>query len=303
MILDDLGFKDVPIVSPDSSDSYSSQFGEVGGNFRRLAWRGLLAIDFLEKLARERRPYETVPGETDCAFEESLRLVERGLERGGDGVFTALEKARDLFREVRVDRRREDRPVIGVVGEIYLRSNRFTNNNLVRLIEGLGGEVWVAPVTEWVFYTNNRRFEESVSAGNYLDFVKGYVTDKIQQVDEERMLRILGGSLRSAHEAEIEELLGHSAPYMHFSFGGEAILSIGKAIDYIKKGASGIVNAMPFTCMPGMVATAVSRRVRERFGDIPWLNMTYDGQEGVNDITRIEAFLHQARQYRDSRRA
>lgn len=300
MILDDLGFKDVPIVSPDSSDSYSSQFGEVKGNIRRQAWRGVLAVDFLEKLAREYRPYETVPGETDRAFDESLKLVVGGLERGGDHVFASLERARDLFREVRVDRGRGDKPVIGVVGEIYLRSNRFTNNDLVHLIEGLGGEAWVAPVTEWVFYTNNRRFEESLSAGKYWDFIKGYITDRVQQADEERMLGILEGSLRSAHDAEIEELLRHSAPYMHFSFGGEAILSIGKAIDYIKRGASGIVNAMPFTCMPGMVATAISRRVRERFGDIPWLNMTYDGQEGVNDVTRLEAFMHQARQYRDS---
>ena len=302
MILDDLGFKDVPIVSPDSSDSYSSQFGEVGSNFRRLAWRGLLAIDFLEKLAREYRPYETVPGEADGAFDESLKLVVRGLERGGDHVFTALEKVRDLFREVKIDRDRGCTPIIGVVGEIYLRSNRFTNNNLVHLIESLGGEAWVAPVTEWVFYTNNRRFEESLSAGRYVDFIKGYITDRVQQVDEERMLKIFGGVLRNPHEAEIEEILRHSAPYMHFSFGGEAILSIGKAIDYINKGASGIVNAMPFTCMPGMVATAISGKVREQFRDIPWLNMTYDGQEGVNDITRLEAFMHQARQYRKSRR-
>ncbi|MEJ2745039.1 MAG: acyl-CoA dehydratase activase-related protein, partial [bacterium] len=193
MILDDLGFNDVPIVSPDSSDSYSSQFGAVGGNFRRQAWRGLLAIDFLEKLARERRPYESVPGETDRAFEESLKLVEKGLERGGDHVFAALETARDLFKEVRIDRGKVGKPVIGVVGEIYLRSNRFTNNNLVHLIESLGGEAWVAPVTEWVFYTNNRRFEESLSAGNYLNFIKGYVADRVQQVDEGRMLEILGG--------------------------------------------------------------------------------------------------------------
>jgi predicted nucleotide-binding protein (sugar kinase/HSP70/actin superfamily) len=81
---------------------------------------------------------------------------------------------------------------------------------------------------------------------------------------------------------------------MHHTFGGEAILSIGKAIDFIHKGASGIVNAMPFTCMPGMVATAVSRKVREHFKEIPWLNMTYDGQKGIDDSTRLEAFMHQA---------
>lgn len=302
MILDDLGFGDVPIVSPDSKDSYSSQFGNVGPAFRRLAWRGLLAIDMLEKLAREHRPYEVTAGDTVRVFDEAFGIVIRGIERGGDYVFTSLEQARDLFRGLRIDRGGGRKPIIGVVGEIYLRCNRFTNNNVVGLIESLGGEAWVAPMTEWVFYTNNRFMENSISASRYRDFLVGYIKDWVQRRDEKRMIAIFDGMLTNLHEEEIETLLQLSLPYMHHTFGGEAILSIGKAIDYIQKGASGIVNAMPFTCMPGMVATAVSRKVREDFDEIPWLNMTYDGQEGVNDITRLEAFMHQARQYRESRK-
>jgi len=298
MILDDLGFKDVPIVSPDSGDSYSSSYGVTGPEFRRLAWRGLLSVDILEKLAREHRPYETERGETDRVFEKALSVIIRGLERGGDHIFTALEEVRDLFRSLRIDRSAGRKPIIGVVGEIYLRSNRFTNNNVVRQIESLGGEAWVAPLTEWIFYTNNRYMERSIASGSYRNLLAGYITDRVQKRDETRMLKIFEGMLTNLHEAGIEEILHLSGPYMHHTFGGEAILTIGKAIDYISKGASGIVNAMPFTCMPGMVATAISKKVREHFDEIPWLNMTYDGQEGVNDITRIEAFMHQARQYR-----
>jgi predicted nucleotide-binding protein (sugar kinase/HSP70/actin superfamily) len=296
MILDDLGFKDVPVISPESSDSYSSQYGPVGPDFRRLAWRGLLSIDILEKLAREYRPYETRPGETMRVFAESLRLVVGGLERGGDHVFPALERVRDLFRSIGIDRSRGRKPIIGVVGEIYVRSNRFTNNNVVALIESLGGEAWVAPVTEWIFYTNNRLLEDRLSSRRYGQFLKGYLTDLIQKRDEERMLSIFEGMLKNFHEADIEEILTFAGSYMHHSFGGEAILSIGKAIDFIRRGASGIVNVMPFTCMPGMVATAISRKVIEQFEGVPWMNMTYDGQKGTNDITRLEAFMHQARQ-------
>jgi hypothetical protein len=35
------------------------------------------------------------------------------------------------------------------------------------------------------------------------------------------------------------------------SFEGEAILSIGKSIESIEKGAAGIINAMPFGCYAG----------------------------------------------------
>lgn len=181
-----------------------------------------------------------------------------------------------------------------------MRSDRFCNNDLVGMIESLGGEAWVAPVTEWVFYTNNRRIERSVAERSYGEIIKGYIKDRVQKRDEERMAGIFEGMLMNLHEAETEDILALTTPYMHYSFGGEAILSIGKALDFVRRGASGIVNTMPFTCMPGMVATAVSRRVREDLGGIPWLNMTYDGNDGVNDITRIEAFVHQVRQYRES---
>ncbi len=295
MILDDLGLKDVPIVAPESSDSYASPIGVKGNEFRRLAWRGLLAVDILEKLLREHRPYETIPGETNRAFEESLRLVVKGIEEGGDAIFARLRQVREIFRGVRIDRSGGRKPIVGVVGEIYVRSNRFCNNDIVALVERLGGEAWVAPVTEWVFYTTNRYLENSIAAGRYVDFLKGLVKEKVQKIDEARLLSIFDGMLLNLHETGIEELLALSAPYMHHTFGGEAILTIGKAIDYIRKGASGIVNAMPFTCMPGMVSAAVSRTVRERNRMVPWLNMTYDGQKGIDDSTRIEAFMHQAR--------
>ena len=96
-------------------------------------------------------------------------------------------------------------------------------------------------------------------------------------------------------------MLGLASPYLHESFGGEAILSIGKAVEYIHQGLAGVVNAMPFTCMPGTVVTAMSKKLREDFGNFPFLNLAYEGQEDSNEITRLEAFMHQARDFRNKR--
>ncbi len=64
---------------------------------------------------------------------------------------------------------------------------------------------------------------------------------------------------------------------MHHSFEGEAVLSVGKAIDYMTQ-RLGIVNVMPFTCMPGPVASAVLKPVREDHDNIPLLNIAYEGR-------------------------
>jgi predicted nucleotide-binding protein (sugar kinase/HSP70/actin superfamily) len=56
---------------------------------------------------------------------------------------------------------------------------------------------------------------------------------------------------------------------------------------------------MPFTCMPGTVVGAILKRYREENNNLPILNMAYDGQEQTNTLTRLEAFMYQARQYRE----
>ena len=85
-------------------------------------------------------------------------------------------------------------------------------------------------------------------------------------------------------------------PYIHESFEGEAILSVGKSIDFIHKGASGIINAMPFTCMPGTISSAIMKLIQKKYG-VPVLNVAYDGQGLTNITTRLEAFMHQVKEH------
>ena len=54
---------------------------------------------------------------------------------------------------------------------------------------------------------------------------------------------------------------------------------------------------MPFTCMPGTIVNALLRRFREDHHHIPFLNLSYDGQEQTNTRTRLEAFMYQVRQF------
>jgi predicted nucleotide-binding protein (sugar kinase/HSP70/actin superfamily) len=299
IILDDLGYPDIPIVSPDSGDSYSS-IQNLDGNFRKLAWRGMVTTDLLIKLARQTRPYEKTKGETDKIYDVCLRQLSKTVTEKGD-IQEFILWAKDLFAKIKKDQK-ERKPIIGVVGEIYIRSNRFSNNHLVSKIEALGGEVWVAPFSEWISYTSLMYEKECRIRKNHKEFIKAYLTGWVQGNQEYKLEKSLKGAIRGWHEPKIEKVLELASPYLHESFGGEAILSVGKSIDYIKQGLCGIINAMPFTCMPGTVVTAISKKLREDCGNFPWLNMAYEGLEDANEITRLEAFMHQSREFQKKKR-
>jgi predicted nucleotide-binding protein (sugar kinase/HSP70/actin superfamily) len=122
------------------------------------------------------------------------------------------------------------------------------------------------------------------------------LTDHIQRKDEHRMERIFEQYLRQGKEPRMQYVLNQAMPYIDESFEGEAILTVGKSIDFIDKGASGIVNAMPFTCMPGTISSAIMKLIQNKY-NVPVINVAYDGQGESNITTRLEAFMHQVNEY------
>jgi len=290
MVLDELGYPEVSIFAPIQDENLYDQLGEVGNRFTRLAWQGVIAIDLLQKKVRAIRPYEKVKGETDGVYQYYLHEVCQAIKRGEDFRSILIRGKKD-FDSIDTERCQR-RPIVGVVGEIYIRSNRFSNENIVRSIENLGGEVWLPPVSEWILYTNFTAKKRSLEKKNLRSLIKNFLTDRMEKGYAHRMEKIF-----KAKELSMEEILNKASPYLHFSFEGEAILSIGKAVDFAQKGACGIVNVMPFTCMPGTVVNALLKRCREDLSHIPVLTLSYDGQKQSNIHTRLEAFLYQVLQY------
>jgi len=293
-VLDGLGMEHVEILSPMQDESLHHEVRSLDRNFVLMSWRGVLAVDMLQKALWEIRPYEKLEGQTDRVYGTALEHLTHAIEKRVDPV-PVLRRAYEDFMSIAI--RERTRPVIGVVGEIYIRSNRFGNENIVRQIERLGGEAWVAPVSEWLLYINTTAKVSATMNREWKALLKAHLTGRVQHRDERRYLSAFNGNLRSLHEPGIALTLQRALPYLHHSFEGEAVLSVGKTIDYINRGVSGIVNVMPFTCMPGTIASAVLKRVREDHNDIPLLNLAYEGQGDSQTITRLEAFMHQAAAY------
>lgn len=293
LIFKRLGYQDIPLVSPNARDSYSKSMG-LDMNFRRRAWQGIIAVDLLTKFTLQQRPHEVNQGETDELHRFYLEQIEKALEAGNVKLPTVMKDISDAFAAIPL-KPNGHKPVIGLMGELFLRCNPESNANIVRRIESLGGVTWLAPTSEWGFYTNLGFIYESFMRGLPKHFFLAILQDLVQKWEEHKLAKIFKSKIENLHEPSTLKVLKYASPYLHYSYKGEAVLSIGKAIDYINKGASGIVNIMPFTCMPGTVVSALSRKIKEKHQDIPWLDLAIDGNEGVNLETRLEAFMHQAK--------
>ncbi|MGA1825928.1 MAG: acyl-CoA dehydratase activase [bacterium] len=295
VILDELGYAEVPIFSPNQGKKFFGELFDIAGkgSIRRI-WGGIVAIDLLDKKLRETRPYECSPGEIDKVYKESLTMVCRAIKER-KSLEPIMEEIGRKFEKIKLDLTQR-RPIIGIVGEIYVRSNPFSNDYLVHQIEKLGGEVWVPSVAEWFFYTNYTNKRRQFSDKEYIKYLILSMIDMLQKKKENKLTNIFSKYLKQPHEPTVEKILDKSQPYLHESFEGEAILSVGKAVDFREKGVDGIINIMPFTCMPGNITTALLKKFCDQHEAFPCLNISYDGLEQTNMRTRLEAFMYQASQ-------
>ncbi|MCB2193613.1 MAG: CoA activase, partial [Deltaproteobacteria bacterium] len=300
LILDELGFEEARIYSPDQSEVFYKELGMVGGSdFTRLAWQGMVAVDLLKKALHETRPYEANPGDSDEVYHHCLARVAEVMGRKGD-LRPVMAEARHEFTAVKRSGENH-RPLVGVVGEIYTRANRFANEDIVRTVEALGGEAWTPTIGEWVLYTNFTSTVRAKMLKKRQALIGTLLENFFQHKDERTLAKPWAGSLKTLHEPPVKQVLKMAHPYLEPSFEGEAILSLGKSRDMLSRGASGVINVIPFTCMPGTIVNALMKRFREDHGNLPFLPMAMDGQEQSGSRIRLEAFMHQVRQFQQAR--
>jgi predicted nucleotide-binding protein (sugar kinase/HSP70/actin superfamily) len=303
-IVDDQGHKEVAIVSFTSANGYAG-LGDQASALIRTAWRAVVVQDILLKLLLMIRPYEVNAGETDKVYYDSLDVM--GEITGQQGLSNkqrlaqmkvGLRRVKEAFLAIPV--KQEDRPLIGVVGEIFCRLNTFSNNELLRHIEAQGGECWLTGIGEWVWYTNKEAFRRHTEEKTRFTkpWLRTYITARLMHGDEKALMKDFEHYFSRRPEPHVDEVLELAHPYLPQSGAlGEMVLSTGGAIAYYRRGADGIVDISPFTCMNGIVTEAIYPRVSKDHDQIPIRVFYFDGTH--SDLDRdVGIFLELAKTYK-----
>ncbi len=296
ILFDRLGFKEAELITPSNDTSYEDVAGEHGQKFRINAWKGFVVADYLHKIHRETRPYEINKGESDRLYEISLRQLEKCVENGTKGLHKTLVEIASDFMKIEVDRSVR-RPVVSVIGEIFMRDNAPCNGNLSNKLEELGVEVVVAPFSEWVSYSTHRFTRDSIWKNDKKGIVKSKIQGLGQEVIAESLLRGIEKFTDHAKDVSLHEMLSSCNKYVSQFYDGDPPIAMGTSVALAKKGIAGIAAILPFTCMPGTLVASVSDSFRKDHNNIPFINVAYDGQDSVSLDTRLQAFVFQVKEY------
>ncbi|MGO9020502.1 MAG: CoA activase [Syntrophobacteraceae bacterium] len=316
-------FRDIPITYVSTRNSYSAADimpAEASAIFRKLTFVTIIISDIFDRIVWRVRPYELRPGLTDSFMEKALGAAVAEVEQNGASLefkrlFNILEDVASTAKTF-IDTRQPQRPLIGIIGEIYVRTHQESNQHIARVLERFGAEVVVASVAEWINYITYDMAREHMRhmklAIQKLDFasLRGILNkwistqiEKYYQLGRQRQiyrraLKYL--DIRKDHRiAVLEKRLDRDRLYS-FDIGTESALSIGAALEQLHEGYNGVVNVFPFTCMPSAVCTAVLKPLLNKMR-MPYIDAPYDGAIQPNREIALRTFVYQAKQHLESR--
>jgi predicted nucleotide-binding protein (sugar kinase/HSP70/actin superfamily) len=312
-------FRNLKIGAITSKNSYSV-VGMIDPKqtirFRKAAFFSVLVGDILDRLLWRIRPYEKAPGMADEFIEKAMKTMCDAFEVHSARLEMeqVLDRLAGLVEEGRtvMDPALPPRPLIGIVGEIYLRTHVHANQDVIRMLEKYGAEVVNASIAEWVNYTSYDRMREAriglrLSLKQFrigrmarylkemLDYgVELYYQHLRQNHVYKRIQPMIG--LHGDHRVDHLEKILLEDDLFSFDVGTEACLSISGIIEYVRNGYNGIVNVYPFTCMPSTITSAVIRPIMNRM-KVPYLDTPYDGTYQPGREVAIRTFMYQAQQH------
>ena len=309
----------VKIGSLTSEDSYSVNGlmpKEKIQHFRKAAFLSIIAGDILDRLLWKIRPYEKKEGMADKFINEAMgRMTESFFKHSYKKNFSNIHT--DLIKIVRegkeiINPDISKKPLIGMMGEIYVRSHLKANQDTIRTLEKYGAEVINASIAEWINYTtydqarlarvalklNLRRFRLKEIKESLLKYLKYNLTLFCQYRQQTKVYRMVRNYIDIEEDHKISHLEKTLKKDNTFSFevGTEACLSIATALKHAHAGYNGVANIFPFTCMPSNITSAIAKPLMARL-NIPYIDVSYDGSFQPGREAALRTFMYQACQH------
>ena len=215
----------------------------------RTAWT-IFAVDKLYALAAYVRCRELKKGMVDRVMKHFEQRVQR--ERGYHLTKQAIRQTMQEVKDIAIDKLFIPLKV-GLIGEIFISSDAYTNIEIERKLGSLGLEV--------------------VNTLSPSAWIREHFINTMMPIKPKNK------ALEAAQQ------------YMRTNdFGGHGIYTIGNAELFSQAGFDGIIQIYPFTCMPEIVAESAFSHIHQKYG-VPIMTLIVDEMTGeAGFLTRLEAF-------------
>jgi len=256
---------------------------------------GFSISDAIKRMEYSIRPYEKKKGSTDRLV-DSLKsevkefIMERKFSKSSITKF--MNRCIERFNAIEIYDRHYSR--VGIVGEIYLKSNAFSNNYIDRWLENKGFEVEKPGIVKFLqmdYYSGKYNSKGSIEKNLSRSIRELVINKKFERnhsIVEESMKRFK----RYRPEYSIKDYIDENIISRSIQFGEAWLLPLEVSI-MAKNGVRNVVALQPFGCISNhIIAKGMVNKINESFPSLKFLTLDFEsGSANVNIYNRLELFL------------
>ena len=279
------------------------------------------AMDTMQDVFRRKRPWNLDAGLAKYlgGFSDTAEYIGKFVNQlKGDDYVPHLERCRDRFNEVDVDRLRV-KPIVKITGEFWAQTTEGDGNfNMFNFLQREGAQVLVEPIGTWIMYMMHQVVQKykdlkGLDEGTVLPPIwklgtrakiewtyrqkvaKLKLAEAIFKGEYHKIVDALGGvAHRLADQYELQRI-GHPF-YNSRAGGGEGHLEVAKNIYYSNKDLAHMVLSLkPFGCMPSTQSDGAQSAVVSNFKDMIYLPVETSGEGEINAHSRVQMALGEAK--------
>ena len=279
------------------------------------------AMDTMQDVFRRKRPWNLDAGLAKYlgGFSDTAEYIGKFVNQlKGDDYVPHLERCRDRFNEVEIDRLRV-KPIVKITGEFWAQTTEGDGNfNMFNFLQREGAQVLVEPIGTWIMYMMHQVVQKykdlkGLDEGAVLPSLwrlgtrakiewtyrqkvaKLKLAEAIFKGEYHKIVDALGGvAHRLADQYELQRI-GHPF-YNSRAGGGEGHLEVAKNIYYSNKDLAHMVLSLkPFGCMPSTQSDGAQSAVVSNFKDMIYLPVETSGEGEINAHSRVQMALGEAK--------
>ena len=294
--LKDAGYGHVPVIALSFQGIEKHPgFDIPKSKIMELAKRLIISLqygDVIQRCLCATRPYEKVKGTCNTLKDKWIDILKNSKDFSRKTFTKNVKTIIEDFSSVDVTD--EEKPKVGIVGEILVKYLPQANNFLIEKLEQEGAEAVISDLTDFVLYSlKNPKYKRQELSSSVLPEMFASALIKYFEYYRKIIRHEFKNSKYEVPE-HINKIADRAERFVSLSNQyGEGWLLTGEMVDLIEHGVKNIICVQPFGCLPNHITgKGVIKTIRERYNDINIVPIDFDASASeVNQFNRIKLML------------
>lgn len=296
--LENSGFKDVPAIGLSATGIEKHPGLKLAPGLILKSFYAILYGDLIMCLYNKVKPYEINKGETDKTLDNLVEMLNTKFS-GVKYLNLKLVSKMIVKSFDAIEIKQEEKIKVGIVGEIYMKYSRMGNNHLEEFLVHENTEVVQSGLMDFINYCISN------SVTDYDLYKRGLIKSKFCKVVYKIILKLqrkinmtIEKYSKFKAPTDFEEIRKIADGYIGYGVKmGEGWLLVANMLELINSGASNIICAEPFGCLPNhIVGRGAIRKILDKNPNANIVVIDYDpSQSQINQENRIKLMLSNAK--------